>query len=257
MTEQLITSSLRMTWSLSPWDQNVCGFPVLQIFDMEVCGSGASSDMQVFERERDALGAGLVSCRLAHQCLKESMLLEDHGFRFIEMLYQPELDLSGLSFDDNITQLAVARANEVDLPILLGIAGTAFHNERFKMDPRLDPAISDLRYQNWVASSLHHPNQELFVICDGATRIAFFVTELLPDGTCYWHLNAIATDAQGHGYGRLVWLNMLNQAIKAGAQRVRTSIVVRNYRVLNLYARLGFFLPPPLMTFHWVRARSQ
>lgn len=224
---------------------------------MEVLGSNAGDDMQMFERERDRLGAGLVSCRLPHECLTESMLLEDHGFRFIEMLYGPELDSSAFKMDEHVALLAVARASEDDLPTLLGIARTAFHNERFKMDPRLDPDVSDQRFQNWVASSLRHPTQELYVICDGARRIAFFITELLDDGTCYWHLNAVALDAQGQGYGRRAWLSMLNHAAQSGARRVRTSIVARNHRVLNLYARLGFRFSPPSMTFHWVRPRSR
>jgi RimJ/RimL family protein N-acetyltransferase len=46
---------------------------------------------------------------------------------------------------------------------------------------------------------------------------------------------------------------MLVQAKRAGAKRVRTSVVARNNRVLNLYARLGFRFSQPKMTFHWVR----
>lgn len=254
MSEQLNTLSLRMTWSQAPWDQLVCGFPVLQITAMEVQGPNAGENMKIFESERDRLGAGMVSCRLPHECLTESMLLEDHGFRFIEMLYAPELDLSTFNSSDHVAPLAVLRAREDDLPALLAIASTAFQSERFKMDPRLDPQISAKRYQNWVASSLRHPTQELYVIYDGERRIAFFVTESLNDGTCYWHLNAVAPEVQGQGYGRRAWVSMLNQAAKSGARRVRTSVVARNHRVLNLYARLGFRFSPPSMTFHWVRS---
>jgi RimJ/RimL family protein N-acetyltransferase len=256
MSEEINTPALRMTWSQAPWDQAVCGFPVLQIGDIEVLGPNAGVDMQIFERDRDLLGAGLVSCRLPHQCIAESMWLEDQGFRFIEMLYSPELDLTAFNNDEDVAQLTVARASEDDLPALLHIARTSFHSERFKMDPRLDPNVSDQRYQNWVASSLFHPSQELYVVCYGTRRIAFFITELLSDATCYWHLTAVSPDMQGQGYGRRVWLRMLQKAVKAGAQRVRTSIAARNHRVLNLYARLGFRFPPPLMTFHWVRAKS-
>lgn len=257
MSDQVNTSSLQMAWSQAPWDQVVCGFPVLQITAFRVLGPSAGDDMHIFECERDRLGAGLVSCRIPHEYMVESMLLEDHGFRFIEMLFAPELDLSTFNIDENLALLAVARASEDDLPALLGIACTSFYNERFKMDPRLDPNVSDRRYQNWVASSLRHPTQELYVICDGERQIAFFITELLDDGTCYWHLNAVAPDAQGQGYGRRVWLSMLNQAAKVRARRVRTSIIARNHRALNLYARLGFQFPPPSMTFHWVRSKSQ
>ena len=255
MSNQLNATSLSMTWSSAPWDEAVCGFPVLQITDLKILGPDTGPDMQLFELERDRVGAGLVSCRLSHERIRESMLLEDHGFRFIEMLYRPELDLSKLTNASIDPSLSVSRASDGDMPSLLEIARTAFHNERFRMDPRLEPEVSDRRYQNWVASSQHHATQELYVIRDGEQVIAFFVTEMLPDGTCYWHLNAIAPDVQGQGYGRRVWLIMLKQAVVQGAQLVRTSIVARNFRVINLYARLGFCFTQPEMTFHWVRCK--
>ena len=93
MIDSLDSPSLYMTWSEAPWDQAVCGFPVLQITDMEVKGASASEDILLFEAERDRRGTGLVSCRLPHDRLHESMLLEDRGFRFIEMVYRPELEL--------------------------------------------------------------------------------------------------------------------------------------------------------------------
>ena len=256
MFNHMNTPSLRITWADAPWDQAVCGFPVLQITAIKVLGANADKDLQIFERERDRIGARLVSCRLSHECMTESILLEDHGFRFIEMLYQPELEMSTFDIDTHVASLEISRAGNDDLPALQEIARTCFHNERFKIDPRLDPAASDQRYMNWVVSSLTHPSQELYAIREGKMRIAFFVTEMLNDGTCYWHLNAIANDAQGKGYGRKIWMEMLSLASKSGARRVRTSIVARNHRVLNLYARLGFNFPPPSMTFHWVRPQK-
>ena len=253
MIDQLDTPSLRMAWAEAPWDSKVCCYPVLQISLIQILGSDAGNDLHIFERERDRRGAGLVSCRLAHECMAESMLLEDHGFRFIEMLYQPELELPNQACLETTPRLDVSRARAEDLPVLCEIARTSFRNERFKMDPRLDSNVSDQRYQNWVSSSLQHASQQLYVIRDGNRVIAFFVTEMLEDATCYWHLNAVAPEAQGLGYGRRAWLSMLDQAAAAGAQRVRTSIVARNHRVLNLYSSLGFRFPPPLMTLHWVR----
>lgn len=250
---QLIdTTGLLLNWSEAPWDSAVLGAPVLQITDIEFRGVAAAGDFASFEATRDALGACMVSCRLAHDRLRESMLLEDHGFRFIEMAYLPELQQLGKRVlpDDSLRVMAaIAR----DLPDVLDIARVAFRNERFHVDPRLDPQLGDLRYCNWVKSTLDHPSQRLTLVKDGERLVAFFVTEMLVDGTCYWHLNAVASDAQGQGYGHRAWIAMLRQAREVGAGRVRTSIVARNHRVLNLYARLGFSFPAPLMTFHWVR----
>lgn len=247
------TDNLHLEWAEASWDTAVYGAPVLQITRLEVRGSRAATDFGGFELARDAAGSGLVSCRLAHDKLSESMLLEAAGFRFIEMLYWPELDrLQPVAASCDHT-LQVRRATQADMPRVLLIAGTAFRNERFHVDPRLDPGLADLRYQNWAASSLSHPSQRLFVVCDGQAVIAFFVTEDLVDATCYWHLNAVAPEFQGQGLGRKAWVAMIQHARSNGARRVRTSIVARNHRVLNLYASLGFRFPAPLMTFHWVR----
>ena len=250
---QVDTPHLLLEWIESPWDTAVFGFPVLQITKMEIRGSEADIDLRTFETARDRVGAGLVSCRLSHERLQESMLLEEHGFRFIEMLYQPELDDLQNKSDLDETGLDAVTAEEGELPTILDIAGSAFTNERFHVDPRLDSALGDQRYCNWVQSSLNHPTQRLYMIRNGKQVVAFFVTEMMPDKTCYWHLNAVATVAQGQGYGKRAWITMLRLAKEQGAKKVRTSIVARNYRVLNLYARLGFHFPSPLMTLHWVR----
>jgi RimJ/RimL family protein N-acetyltransferase len=245
--------SLRLEWAEAPWDSAIFGFPVLQITRMEVLGSSASDDLTIFEGARDRLSAGMVSCRISHECLKARMLLEKHGFRFMEMVYIPELEeFADRSINDQ-SSLEARVAEAKDLPVLQDIAGSAFIDDRFHIDPRLDSRLGDERYRRWVQSSFAHPRQRLYVVCDGECRVAFFVTELLDDGSCYWHLTAVAPAIQGKGYGRQAWHTMLSHAKEAGAKKVRTCISARNHRALNLYARLGFYFPPPLMTFHWVR----
>ena len=140
-----------------------------------------------------------------------------------------------------------------DLPTLIEIAGGAFMNERFHVDHRVAHGAGNRRYQNWVRSTVQHSRQRLHTLRDGEQIVGFFITEMMVDQTCFWHLNAIAPWAQGRGVGRRAWATMLNLAKREGAARVRTSVVARNVRVLNLYATLGFRLEPPAMTFHWVR----
>jgi len=149
--------------------------------------------------------------------------------------------------------LSIRAATQEDLPAVIEMAGQAFVNERFHVDPRLPSALGDLRYQNWVRSSVGHAVQQLHVVHDSGVLVAFFVIEILSDGCCYWHLNAIAPGLQGRGYGRRAWLAMIAQAWANGAGRIKTTIVVRNNRVLNLYSGLGFRFSRPAMTFHWVR----
>lgn len=247
--------ALYLAWTEAPWDSAVFDAPVLQVSQVEVRDGAAHGLFRRFEAARDNAGCSFVSCRLPHDRLRESMFLEEHGFRFVEMLFQPEyadlqvgnpLSFGGLSVED---------ATEDDLAWAVAVAGQAFANERFHLDPRVPRGLGDRRYQNWVRSSFRHARQRLLIIRDGLGRVAFFIVEQLLDGTCYWHLTAVAPDKQGQGYGFRVWTAMLAQAYKEGATRIRTSVVARNHRVLNLYGRLGFRLSPPAMTFHWLRER--
>ena len=247
-------ASLQMTWAEAPWDSLIFGYPVLQIISIDVLGPGAANAILQFENARNACGSKLVSCRMPHDRLGEAMLLESIGFRFIEMSYLPELDSLQTCDGFNGDGLTVARAKPADMPTVMAIAGGAFRNERFHIDPRLPSKFGDQRYQNWACSAVNHATQRLYVVRDGATVIAFFVTENLEGGACYWHLNAVAPEVQGRGYGKRAWQAMLGHAQSEGAERVQTSIVARNHRVLNLYAQLGFKFSPPLMTFHWVQA---
>ncbi len=252
MTEQLTSAALRLRWSEAPWDEAVLGRPVWQIDTMELTGDPAEAEatFKAFEQRREARGVVLVSCRLPHQFLRESMFLEDRGFRFVEMVYRPERALDPAECWAH--GLQITRAHLADLPELLTIAGSAFSNERFHMDPRLDSAAGDQRYRNWVRSALDHPRQQLYVLRDGARTIAFFVVEWQGGGLCYWHLNAIAPDAQGQGYGERCWRAMMDLAREQGCASVASSVIARNNRVVNLYAKLGFRFMAPSMTFHWV-----
>lgn len=247
------TKSLSVEWEEIPYDTKVMGYPVIHIKRMIVHGSSAVRDFVPFESDRDKIGCGLVSCRLPHDCLRESMFLEDQGFRFVEMLYQPELvNLQSYS-GFNCSHLTVTLASADDIPAIVDIACQAFTNERFHIDPRLSSHLGSQRYCNWVRSSFIHNSQQLYVVREKSLLVAFFVIEKLDDGTCYWHLNAVSPVLQGQGYGRRAWLAMLELALTEGMSKIRTCIVARNYRVLNLYASLGFRFSSPMMTFHWVR----
>lgn len=246
--------ALQLSWSETPWDSALFGFPVWHIDRMR-CGSpraAAASAFAHFEAQRAAAGCRFASSRIGADLVEESLLLQQRGFCLIETLYNPEIDLSGACESATAVQLLEAhRAAGDEVPALAAIAGAAFGHERFHVDPRVPRGLGDQRYRNWVQSVPGHSSQRLFALRDGSRTVAFFVTELLPDGTCFWHLNAVEPALQGRGYGPRAWATMIHVARNEGALRVRSAIVARNVRVLNLYARLGFRFLPPLCTYHW------
>jgi RimJ/RimL family protein N-acetyltransferase len=188
-----------------------------------------------------------------HDRLKESMLLEQRGFRFIEMIYRPRLSaVREATFPQD--DLEISPATDGDLPTIEQIAGSAFKTDRFHLDPRLDRDFADRRYRRWVRTSLQHPSQRLLKISEAGSIVAFFIVERFPDGRCYWHLTAIAPAMQRKGLGKRIWRAMIMRHGSEGIDRIETTISAHNVAALNLYAGLGFRLQPPAMTFHWVNA---
>ncbi len=247
------TPELLLSWKEAPWDSIVFHFLAVQIDRLEYRSFKGETLFKEFTSILNQVDCGFISCRLSHDKLKESMLLEDFGFRFIEMLYQPLFNnLENSSFLDDEQNLHVSIASQADIPEIIKIAGLAYGNERFHMDPRLPSVLGDIRYQNWIKNTITHPSQKLYSVKDGDKLVSFFITEDIGDSQCYWHLNAVNPIYQGQGYGRRSWRKMLNFARQSGFISVKTCIAARNHRVLNLYAQLGFSFPPPLMTFHWV-----
>ena len=247
------TKGLLLQAVVVSWDTEIFDYPVGTIECLKIFNSDQiTRDYMAFEFWRDLNKCKLMSCRLSHDQLYESMFLEEKGFRFIETVLHPKLD-NLLRLNVSNQGLDIIPANEADIPVLKIIAETAFRNERFHVDPRLDPRLGDLRYVRWVVNTLHHPRQRLIKILENEIIVAFFIIECMDDGHVYWHLTAVSPEHQGKGYGRRTWLAMLRHHKENGYVAVSTTISARNIPVLNLYSSLNFRFLPPEMTFHWMR----
>jgi len=236
-----------------PWDTVAFGFPVAQVDTIEIFDPAcAVSDFLRMKKWADSNRIDMIACRLPHDKLRESMFLEEQGFRFVEMLYPAELAVQEPK-ETTWNRLEARLAEGDDLNDVLAVAGTVFRTERYYCDPRLNPEASDNRYCNWVKSTVGHHSQQLYVVKDGPEIVAFFVTEMMADACWYWHLNAVSPAYQGKGVGFAAAQKMIGIAIEKKARRIQTAFTARNHRALNLNARIGYRFLPPLMTFHWVR----
>jgi len=252
----LRSSALVLDYCLVPWDSEIFGFPVAQIERMELKDAGASSEFEEFERWLDLERVHLVSCRLPHACLAESMFLEGRGFRFVEMVYSPRLDRLD-RVETMPSALRIEPAGPGDMAAICDIAAHAFATGRFLLDGRLDRRLSAKRYRAWIQNSFEDPAHEVLKVELDANLVGFFVVQARSDGCVYWHLTAIAPHWQGRGIGTQLWPAMLARFRDAGMRAVETTISAHNTPVLNLYARLGFRFQPAQMTFHWLRGHGQ
>lgn len=237
---------------LVPWDTDVFGFSIAQITHLNIEDTNqASVGFEALFQWADMNDVRMISCRLLHDQVSTSFLLEQYGFKFIEMVLHPFTEnLHGANFPEQGLQISEVPAHEVI--IVQDLAENCFAYERFHADPRLSTALADERYGKWVKNSHESSNQILLKIEDNHQIIAFFVIENLPENEVYWHLTAVSPDCQGRGYGFKAWLAMLGKHKADGINRVSTTISARNSRVLDLYSHLQFRFSPPEMTFHWL-----
>ena len=251
-TTEIVAHEAALECSLVPWDSKTFGFAVAQITRIDIGVEGDAVGLfQSFEAWCADRDVRLVSCRLDHERLRESMALEDDGFRFVEMVYRPRRSLEDLPAPD--PAINVAPASPSDLASIESIAYDAFSTGRYFIDRRLPPDLSQRRYASWVASSFEAPNQAVLKAEMDGDLVGFFIVEHRPDGSVYWHLTAIAPSWQGKGVGLNLWKTMLLRHRSEGATFVETTISAHNTPALNLYARLGFTFSAAQMTFHRLR----
>jgi RimJ/RimL family protein N-acetyltransferase len=251
----LSRDGLLLQAQLAPWDEAAFGFPVAQITRIAAPSNEAAEAYGEFEAWILANDVRIISARLPHDRLADSMYLERKGFRFVEMALHPQFeDLRRLNAPDDC--LAVLPACGSELAALEAIGEQSFRYQRYHVDPRLDPVLADRRYGRWIRASFDHPRQRLLKIMNGAQIVGVFVVESQDSGRVYWHLTAIAPAFQGKGYGRRAWLSVLRYHWTEGANSVATTISAHNTRVLNLYSSLSARFSPPEMTFHWVKEQK-
>lgn len=242
----------QLSAEIVPWDSSLFDFPVAQISRLEVFDSEKFDGefKRIFSWQKSN-GLRLISCRLQHQCLPESFLLERNDFRFIEMVLHPTIADLQTRCDFGNTGLDVDIAEPEEVEQCRQAAARSFTHERFHLDPRLDSTAANQRYAWFVEAAQRSSDQQLMVVREGQQVVAFFITEERENHLFYWHLTSVLPEFAGKGYGYRAWLAMLSAHRDNGGCQVVTTISARNTAVLGLYAKLGFRFLPPDMTFHW------
>lgn len=242
-----------MDYFLVPWDTEIIGRPVAEINRFEVIDpERAKSHYAHFEAWREKQNIDLCSCRISHDCLVESAFLQEHGFRFIELNYRPEIhELQQQQLSDESIEIVLAQ--EEDQACLANMAANIFKHGRFHQDISLGPAVGNERYEIWLLNSFTRPSQSVYKCMIDNEIVGFFVIEYSDVKQCNWSLIGLAPGLEGRGIGTRVWKAMMYFHQSQGMDSIVTSISSHNTAVLKLYVKLGFRFPEPQVTFHWHR----
>ncbi len=247
------TAAVEFDYFAVPWDTKIIGRQVAQLEQFRILDAPrAQADFKEFSQWCEEHNVFLCSCRLPHASLAESMFLEEHGFRFIELNYLPEIDgLSAFSLDSE--DITVEKATLADREFLADVAGRIYQHGRFHQDARLGAEVGNKRYRAWLLNSFECDTQTVYNCLLAGRTAAFFVVEARGLDHAFWSLVGLVPEFAGRGLAKAVWRAMLAYHRRQGVTRVSTSISSHNIPVLNLYVRLGFRFPAPSMTLHWVR----
>jgi ribosomal protein S18 acetylase RimI-like enzyme len=242
---------------LPAWDREHFGFPAARVEHLQ--GADAAAVRSLVERclaECRTRGAVTCSARVSGDALMVVRGLEEHGFRFQEVVLSPWRDLATWrrrSF--GVTRLTEA----ADVPALREIARRAFRTDRFHRDTRFPASAADAVYSRWVDTWHADRSSGRFsrvLLVDGSVA-GFFLYEVsagLPDAVrpvATLVLDAVDPDVAGRGLGYMMYCDVLD-AVCSQASYASSTVAVANPAALGLYIRLGFRLTGSgEVTLHW------
>jgi hypothetical protein len=220
-------------------DSRVFGRNVLSIHDFD---SGA--DFQDFERNYiAAYDPVYVSCKVPLEHVGDTHALESAGFHLIECQIRSSIKLRKLYDVSRFPYDFERVAGENDLREVLDIAGSTFVQDRFAMDPALDPHISGMRYQEYVVRSFRSPDEAVYRLIEPESRrtVAFKTHRYVSNTEVLFLLGGVHPDFKKLGLGLINEYFEFNELIRKGIRRGTTRISASNYPVFNLeIGNLGF-----------------
>lgn len=253
----LETADLTLEYFSVPWDTALMSVPVAQIRRVIIRDyERAHRTFSAFRNWKEENRIAFCTAKIPHHSTLESYLLQMQGYRFIELNYKPEINLTPAS-GTRTSEYDFQDAEPTDEPELTQVATSIFRHTRFHLDPLIPAGTGDRRYGIWMKNAFANPRQRVIKCVKGDSLQAFFVQENPKRDHAFWSLVGLAPDLAGRGVGRQIWAAALNWLAGKDIARVSTSISSLNTPVVNLYVALGFRFPEPEMTFHWHRERPR
>lgn len=196
-----------------------------------------------------------ISCRVPSSAMKFVHLLENEGFRFVEMIINPWISADSSVDNWNVSTMCAGEASEHEARDILEAIPGLYEHGRLHVDPRVASDVGDRRYVNWIVSSAHRDEMTLLTVkgLDGHLRGFFLFESDAEHQSVKWMLNGMMPKFQGLGIAKKVWSSAMEHHFSNGVQRIETTISLTNIPALTIYSRLGFSFKDPAITLHWLR----
>ena len=150
-------------------------------------------------------------------------------------------------FDRGLT--VAERTEEADRARVYAlIRSGVFKSDRVSVDPAFTLAQSGNRYANWLRQMLDKGGK-LFEVLQGDKPIGFFVIARVDEQTVDPVLMGMYDEANDRGMGVLLHKKTLDTCFEQACDRLTSTIVSNNAKVLRVYTNAGATITDTLYTY--------
>ena len=176
------------------------------------------------------------------------------GYNFVETVfhvavrrgeYRPSAELA--RFDRGLRVVERTETGDRERVYTL-IRSGIFKSDRVSMDPAFTPAQSGNRYANWLGQMLGEGGR-LYEVLQGEKPFGFFVITRVDEQTVDPVLMGLYDEERDRGMGALMHKKMLDTCFTYACQRVASTIVSNNLKVLRVYVNAGASITDTLYTY--------
>ena len=128
------------------------------------------------------------------------------------------------------------------------IQGGIFLSDRISIDPDFSPSQSGNRYANWVKGLLRQGGK-LYEVLQGEKPIGFFVITRVDETTVDPVLMGLYDEQNDRGMGALLHKKTLDTCFQWDCEKLKSTIVSNNAKVLRVYVNAGATLTDTLYTY--------
>ncbi len=180
--------------------------------------------------------------------------MEKANFLLMETFVCYEFNFLKKSVPDAIKNIAIRSFLPKDIKTMGKISKTTFKDfiDHFHMDPKLNQEKCDALYEQWAINSYKDKNlaERIIVADDGGKVLGFQMTKRVNKEVAEGGLAAIDLKSRGKGIYTSLVINAMQWSKEKGFKKMIVKTQIPNYRVQQIWQRLGFEINGSLHTFH-------
>jgi len=166
------------------------------------------------------------------------------SYTFVETVFHVSLKASDYHmpadvarFDRGLTVTECTQAAQRE-QVYAQVRRGVFKSDRVSIDPAFTPAQSGNRYANWL-QQLAESGGKLYEVCADKRAFGFFVITRVDDRTVDPVLMGLYDEERDRGMGTLLHKKTLDTCFTWPCERLASTIVSNNFKVLRVYVNAG------------------